>query len=117
MTKPRLPCVLKDTPMAMPSAMEWKVMAARMRSAFLASAPRKWWNRVDDDLVRSLGGTPTRADRCCYVFYAPSGTKGDKFTVTKSASALKNATETLESAMEYLTDPVVGSPSLGKCVC
>jgi len=48
-------------------------MAARLKRAAygLNDAPRLWWNRLDKAL-RGYGLVPTRADRCCYVLYAPS---------------------------------------------
>ena len=80
-------------------------------------APRRWWNRLDSSLQR-YGLTPTRADRCCYVMYdkkhprtAPAaGTKVDRPSVERQSST----SETIESLLEYLLDPVSGSPSRGK---
>ena len=37
--------------------------------------------------------------------------------MSRTSTTSRNATETLEAAMEYLTDPVAGSPSRGKKVC
>ena len=75
-------------------------------------APRRWWNKVDG-VLRSLGGTPTRADRCCYVFYSSASTRTARQPPTY-ANPASSQVDTLETAMEYLTDPVAGSPSRGR---
>ena len=80
-------------------------------------APRRWWNRLDGSSQR-YGLTQTRADQCCYVMYdkklprtAPAaGTKGDRPNVERQSST----SDTIESLLEYLLDPVSGSPSRGK---
>ena len=67
------------------------------------------WNRVDK-VLRTLGGTPTRADRCTYVFYDAKPAQ----TRLPIAERPEGQIATLEAAMDYLTDPVAGSPSRNK---
>ncbi len=88
------------------------VVARMKRPAYgLNDAPRRWFNVVDKHLV-SYGLTPTRADRCCYVLYKKK---------QQSFPSQNHKTETtnifpLEQALEYLQDPIQGSPAKGKTV-
>ena len=77
-------------------------------------APRRWWNRVDKVLL-SLDGSPTRADRCCYVFYSSTSARTARQQHT-SGRPLASQVDTLETAMAYLTEPVAGSPARGLAV-
>jgi hypothetical protein len=81
----------------------------------LNDAPRRWWNVVDKGLAE-LGGIPTRADRCCYVFHS-SHHNPSKETVSRERSGtVPNTIELLDQAMEHLLDPVNGSISKNKTV-
>ena len=73
----------------------------------LNDAPRRWWNVIDGALLH-YGMTPTRADRCCYVYYSSK---------EKSEHPLKSVPFTsMADAVDYLTDPVSGSPAVNKNV-
>ena len=94
-------------------------------------APRRWRNRLDQAL-RQEGWLPVRADRCLYVKYAKEGASGkgrwSRQTSRKRAkgegmqpSGTSDVTDMsdnsgLERAIEYLLDPVTGSPSRGRRV-
>ena len=79
----------------------------------LNDAPRRWWNRLDTSL-RSYGMTPTRVDRCCYVFVqSKTHTKCGKSTGTQVQFDIPKQ---IEKAIESLTYPIAGSPSHGKLV-
>ena len=88
------------------------VVARMNRPAYgLNDAPRRWFNVVDKHLV-SYGLSPTRADRCCYVLYkkrANANTEPNRKTGTTDIFPL-------EQALEYLQDPIQGSPAKGKTV-
>merc|ERR1711953_211796 len=101
-----------------------------VRSAYgLKDAPRLWWNRLDKTF-RTLGMTPTRADRCCYVMYKDQlATKGGTHEVVKTTKLdvsnrqykrverkLRQSTgdNALDEALELLLDPVTGSPAHGR---
>ena len=57
---------------------------------------------------------PTRADRCCYVFFhSRTSTKSGRTTGTQVQFDIP---EQIEKAIESLTDPITGSPSHGKSV-
>ena len=88
------------------------VVARMKRPAYgLNDAPRRWFNVVDKHLV-SYGLSPTRADRCCYVLYkkrANANTEPNRKTGTTDIFPL-------EQALEYLQDPIQGSPAKGKTV-
>ena len=88
-------------------------IGARMKKPAygLNDAPRRWWNIVDKHLL-SYGMVPTRADRCCYVLHSNILPKTQPADRPKSTQM-----DTLEKAMEYLLDPVSGSPTAGKTVC
>ena len=65
------------------------------------------------------GGVPTRADRCCYVVHSDYSPKraaraGGRTGGTNSSSG---TLENIDSAMEYVVDPVHGRVSTGKAVC
>ena len=77
-------------------------------------APRQWWNKIDKAL-RGYGMIPTRADRCTYVLYEPARTAGVKTRDTGlcRTSDKYNDLSTVEKAMDYLTDPIAGSPAKG----
>ena len=63
-------------------------------------------------LLLNYGMIPTRADRCCYVYYRPTS------TAQKSKSPpIPKGMNSLEAAIDYLTDPISGSPSEGQAVC
>ena len=100
-------------------------------------APRRWWNRIDKSL-HDYGLVPTRADRCCYVFYENDPAKANmhrasawKQQATKTSfeakqfprlrsgvsqmeKALADPESSLEFMLEYILDPASGSPSRGK---
>jgi hypothetical protein len=81
-----------------------------IKSAYgLKDAPRKWWNRVDGALLKT-GVVPTRADRCCYVLYDDDPKAQVK--PFKEPLSQKN----IETAAEYLFDPIHGSNAVGKKV-
>ena len=88
-------------------------IGARMKKPAygLNDAPRRWWNIVDKHLL-SYGMVPTRADRCCHVLHSNSLPKTQPADKPKTTQM-----DTLEKAMEYLLDPVSGSPTAGKTVC
>ena len=71
------------------------------------AAPRRWWNRVAN-VLQTLGGTPTRAGRCTYVFYDAKPAQTTRLPI---AERPEGQIATLEAAMDYLTEPVAGSPS------
>ena len=77
-------------------------------------APRQWWNKIDKAL-RGYGMIPTRADRCTYVLYEPARAAGVKTRDTGlcRTSDKYNDLSTVEKAMDYLTDPIAGSPAKG----
>ena len=77
----------------------------------LNDAPRRWWSRIDDSL-RSYGLVPTRADRCCYVLYHEKTKPGA--TTLPDVKHKSSSIDTIASAIDYLTDPVNGSPSVGR---
>ena len=101
-------------------------MAARLkRPAYgLSDAPRRWGNIVDK-AFRSYGLVPVRDDRCCCALYSDSPGR----TSVPSESRRKDVPSQysvplptgssrpqldmtlIEVAMEYLVDPVTGSPS------
>ena len=99
----------------------WYMAAWMKKPAYgLNDAPRRWWNVVDEKL-RSYGLVPTRADRCTYVLYHENSR--DKVLGPKSPQrqdlksfAPKNVMQTLDSAVEYLMDPVTGSNCQGRTV-
>ena len=78
----------------------------------LNDAPRRWWNRLDTSL-RSYGMTPTRVDRCCYVFYSKDQLKVENRLPHKCSLTFLSK---YKKAIESLTDPITGSPSHGKLV-
>jgi len=63
--------------------------------------------------LRSYGMTPTRVDRCCYVFHSKTPTKSGRLTGTQVQFDIL---EQIEKAIESLADPITGSPSHGKLV-
>ena len=82
-------------------------------------APRRWWNIIDAAFLW-YGMVPTRADRCCYVLYSDTEPRArsvpDIPKKQASGSPMLNDNEACESAVEYLLDPVTGSPAHGKRV-
>ena len=105
-------------------------MGARMvKPAYgLNDAPRRWWNKVDEKLL-SYGMIPTRADRCCYVLYSDTkysdkptkqllaDTVEDRYLMNKRSKSLElspDVASTIDTALDYLTDPVSGSPAAGR---
>ena len=74
----------------------------------LNDAPRRWWNEIDKSL-RSYGLVPTRADRCCYVLHHKTPKNPSSVPAPQST-----AQDTLTTAIDLLTDPIHGSPSLNK---
>ena len=92
-------------------------MGARMKKCGygLNDAPRKWWNKIDSALL-SYGLVPTRADRCCYVLYGANKYNPDqmKTHMSKGEGSSPDVAKTIDTALEYLTDPVCGSPAAGK---
>ena len=99
-------------------------MAARLKKAAygMNDAPRRWWNRLDKSL-RQYGLVPTRADRCVYVMYgaAPRSTaiavhKDKPKPIARTPSEELLPLSTMDESLEYLLDPVTGSPAHGKKV-
>ena len=99
-------------------------MGARMKKPAygLNDAPRRWWNIVDAKL-RLYGLVPTRADRCTYVLYSESKSREREDSATNDRTKESNKStiisherysSSFEHAMDYLLDPVAGSPSRGK---
>ena len=86
-------------------------------------APRRWWNRIDKSL-HDYGMVPARADRCCYLMYGPKVSSGTRpyshrqpTHEAKQSHDLKKMALDLQSEegfLEYILDPVTGSPSRGK---
>ena len=83
-------------------------ITARMKKPAygLNDAPRRWWNIVDKALL-SYGLVPTRADRCTYVLYG-------KKSATAEAELKKSQPKTMESAIDYLLDPIAGNNAKGR---
>ena len=93
-------------------------------------APRRWWNRIDQSL-RGYGLVPARADRCVYILYAKQqekahqsahavldkpSQKGSAENQSKDLAKLLpicHDTEALDTVLEYLLDPITGSPAKG----
>ena len=120
-------------------------MGARLKRAAygLNDAPRLWWNRLDNKL-RSYGLVPTRADRCCYVFYSTNSSSRSRVTwATDEQQVLQQLHDTnqpapaiweakslsgtnkthhehikldLDGALELLLDPITGSNAKNKTV-
>ena len=92
-------------------------IAARLkRPAYgLNDAPRRWWNIIDKAL-REYGMVPTRADRCCYVLHSTKATKSKEQVSRERTYERSLDPKDLERAMDYLLDPIYGSPSHGKIV-
>ena len=83
-------------------------------------APRRWWNILDGS-IQWYGAVPTRADRCCYVLYADTeprerSRQKDPYRTQSSGPPVLTEKEACEDAVEYLLDPVTGSPAHGKRV-
>ena len=113
-------------------------MAKLVRPAYgLNDAPRRWWNKIDQSL-REYGMIPTRADRCTYVLYS-NETKHVHFTKEQVSQPeritikgeeiqpqdpqmlreyvnLASWSEDSEKMLEYLLDPITGSPARNKKV-
>jgi hypothetical protein len=86
-------------------------------------APRRWWNRIDASL-RKYGMTPTRADRCVYVYY-DNNTHSEGKHSSKSDPLMRRSSnephpletdysDLIENFMNTMLDPVTGSPSKGR---
>ena len=60
-----------------------------------------------DKALLSYGLVPTRADRCTYVLYG-------KKTSTAEAELKKSQPKTMESAIDYLLDPIAGNNAKGR---
>ena len=102
-------------------------MGARLKKPAygMNDAPRRWWNRIDSSL-QQYGMIPTRADRCTYVLYANNTTdkqKGEEIHSRESKTQrkpLKRSGERVtdvtvdDNILEYLLDPVTGSPARGR---
>ena len=69
----------------------------------LNDAPHGWWNILDSALD-SYGLVPTRADRCTYVYYGKPLPESTQISEKKSSNTFD-----LESAVDYLMDPVSGN--------
>ena len=90
------------------------IVARMKRPAYgLNDAPRRWFNVVDKHLV-SYGLTPTRADRCCYVLYRKRTVIPKDNRSNGETSSTGTDIFPLEKALEYLQDPIHGSPAKGK---
>ena len=77
-------------------------------------APRRWWNKLDMHL-RKYGMIPTRADRCCYVLYTEAS-GGDRSEPRERPRPQLHEPDACQDAVEFLLDPVTGSPAHGKSV-
>ena len=94
-------------------------MGARLKKAAygMNDAPRRWWNRIDNS-VRKYGMTPTRADRCVYVYY-DNTSKSEEMQSSRSkplkwSNGSHDSSELIEEFMNNMLDPVNGSPSKGR---
>ena len=113
-------------------------VAKLVRPAYgLNDAPRRWWNKIDQSL-RTYGMIPTRADRCTYVLYGPKQKQvhfadsdqkvsqpgqpdggpiseeiqpQDKSLLREYAHLVTMTEEESEKMLEYLLDPITGSPA------
>ena len=93
------------------AGLPWYTCARMKKPAYgLNDAPRRWWNIVDEKL-RSYHLQPTRADRCCYVLYDSSTTKG-----TDVSRVPMSGPSSFDDALNYLLDPVTGSNAKGRKV-
>ena len=87
----------------------------------MADAPRRWWN-VLDGALRSYGMVPTRADRCCYVLYAPKPRERQQTSVAQTGKSRERQRPTMDDkeacqdAVDFLLDPITGSPAHGQNV-
>ena len=72
----------------------------------LNDAPCRWWNIVDKDLL-SYGLVPTRADCCTYVLYG-------KKSAAVDPELRRTEPKTMESAIDYLLDPIAGNIAKGR---
>jgi len=93
-------------------------IGARMKKPAygLNDAPRRWWNIIDGALLK-YGSVPTRADRCCYVVHSLQKDPHKRVTFDNTASEPRERStqiQLIEDAIEYLTDPIAGSPSFNK---
>jgi hypothetical protein len=88
----------------------------------LNDAPRKWWSRLDSAL-RSYGLQPARADRCLYIAYREGGEtrfsksrpeQSVKSKPEQSVNGKSDISDKIEDFMEYMLDPVTGSPSYNR---
>ena len=115
--------------------------AKLVRPAYgLNDAPRRWWNKIDGS-IQSFGMIPTRADRCTYVLYSEpkkqvlfadqpvsqpeeetfkvegEETQSRDHNVLREFAHLATMTEEdSEKMLEYLLDPITGSPARNKRV-
>ena len=84
-------------------------------------APRRWWNKLDGSLQR-YGLVPTRADRCCYVQYRSTSVKHKTYQSTtkthqgevRQLERTINSLDSLDDILNYILDPIAGSPARGK---
>ena len=108
-------------------------MAKLVRPAYgLNDAPRRWWNKIDKSL-RDYGINPTRADQCTYLLYSQkekhvSFSEGQFLAqgieveeiqskgslVREFANMVNWNDENSERMLEYLLDPITGSPARNK---
>ena len=93
-------------------------MGARLKKPAYGvnDATRRWRNRIDGGL-QAYGMIPARADRCAYVFYAPSRSSGEAKTVPK-VKLIQMTSEgfDMDSLLELILDPITGSPATHKQV-
>ena len=94
-------------------------IGARLKKAAygMADAPRQWWNRLDASL-RRLNFVPTRADRCTYVKYSslPRSAEEERPPARQPRTWHDSITEGNDGLLDYLLDPITGSPALHKKV-
>ena len=76
-------------------------------------APRKWWNRLDTAL-RGYGLVPSRADRCVYIAYRQGVGKQSSNKFKPSNYHKSDHSDIVEDFMDYMLDPITGSPSYGR---
>jgi hypothetical protein len=90
-------------------------MAARVKEPAhgMNDATRRRWNKIESSL-RSYGTVPTRADRCCYVLYDKP--QAASRILGRPPSRSTKTANTLDDMLDYLIDPIAGSPARGKTV-
>ena len=91
-------------------------IGARLKEAAcgMNDAPRRW--NILDKALRKYGMVPTRADRCCYVLYSEGSSGPNRSSGTANDRPSLTQNNACDDAVEYLIDPITGSPAHGKGV-